>query len=99
MRKTLNKNKKELFVSSVVSIRDELTERAKELTSTSHISMDNAKLIKEITTIIKELDKLIREQESDSSGALATSDFYTLLKSRTLLDDNFNEQLNEFDDE
>lgn len=88
MTKRVSRRSKNLFLESVTSIRDELTNYAKELASSpDSITMDSAKLIKEITTVIKELDKLIREHQDESRG-LENSDFYTLLKSRSLLDEN-----------
>lgn len=90
----ITKTKRNLFIKSVTQIRDSLTEKMKELTSDTSISMDNAKLIKEITSVIKELDKLIRDQDSDNKdvGEIDKNAFYTLLKSKTLLDDNLTER-------
>lgn len=80
-------NEKKIFLSNVISIRDELTQKAQQKSELETISMDDAKLIKEIASVIKELDKLISEHELRESEQLNSSDFYALLRDKTLISD------------
>lgn len=84
----LKKNsKKKIFLSNVISIRDELTQKAQQKSELEVISMDDAKLIKEIASVIKELDRLICDHEIRETEQLNTSDFYALLRDKTLISD------------
>lgn len=86
------RTKKKIFLSNVISIRDELTQKAQQRSEVETISMDDAKLIKEIATVIKELDKLINEHEQRDSEQLNSSDFYAILRDKTLLRDNLTDE-------
>lgn len=61
------KKERDRFVDNIEKLRDELTERFSEISSSREMDTETVKLLKEITTIIKELDKLVKE-ESHSSG-------------------------------
>ncbi|MFI3321104.1 MAG: hypothetical protein R3Y50_01105 [Rikenellaceae bacterium] len=67
MTKTKNKNNQGNFIMMVEEIRQSLTEKIAEISESEQINGENIKLLKEMTSIVKELDKLIKESNPEKA--------------------------------
>ncbi|MFI3314756.1 MAG: hypothetical protein R3Y04_03730 [Rikenellaceae bacterium] len=72
----------------IEEIRGDLTEKISDISSSSELNGETIKLLKEMTTIIKELDKLIKDDKESSDNATDNQlEFLQSLKNNTLIHD------------
>lgn len=74
------------FVTMIEEIRGELTGRISDISSTSEMNGENVKLLKEMTSIVKELDRLVKEnRENDESDESEQLKFLMALKEKSII--------------
>lgn len=86
--KSKQKKSQSQFIEMVEDIRQELTERVSDISSAGDFNSETVKLLKEMTSIIKELDRLIKDSKNDGTGSDEQRiDFLRSLKDKALIDD------------
>ncbi|MEG1634693.1 MAG: hypothetical protein RR388_03600 [Rikenellaceae bacterium] len=92
MRKKISKSNpsQDDFIIMIEALRHELTTKFSDISSSQEMNVETAKLLKEITTIIKELDKLIKDDRDETSAEINDdrNTFYELIKQKSLLETN-----------
>ncbi|MEG1649939.1 MAG: hypothetical protein RR141_01395 [Rikenellaceae bacterium] len=92
MRKKISKSNpsQDDFIIMIEALRHELTTKFSDISSSQEMNVETAKLLKEITTIIKELDKLIKDDRDETSEEIDDdrNTFYELIKQKSLLETN-----------
>lgn len=74
------------FITMIESLRHELTTKFSDISASQEMNVETAKLLKEITTIIKELDKLIKDdRDSQTDRNDKQNTFYEIIKQNSLL--------------
>lgn len=75
----MKKRQKDKFLNKAVTIRDSLAERI-ELLASGESTFEEIKQIKELTSIVRELDKMVREnRDEDLDRESSCSNFLSSL--------------------
>ena len=89
MNKNGNKRKqRDNFLSTIEKLRNELTDKFSDISSSRDMDTETVKLLKEITSIIKELDKLTKEDLPPNGDDIyqKRDKIYELMKEKSILE-------------
>lgn len=73
------------FANKVRGIRDSMIIDIQELSADKPNLLNNIKVIKELTTILRELDRIIDQQEEDEEEEVELDHFYEKIKDRSVI--------------
>ncbi len=89
MDKNESKRKqRDTFILTIEKLRNELTDKFSDISSSRDMDTETVKLLKEITSIIKELDKLIKEDTPTNNDEVyqKRDKIYELMKEKSVID-------------